>query len=329
MSDETTKGPTFSAYILFSEAVQFNSSEIEAALLEDYPSLDITPEEVNGLPELHRDCDTAEFITAPILLGATGADARFVTLTRLPGYGTWDAAALPRRNQLHCPNIDDAMTRNKSYICVLCSAKDTSLQAAFRAARLCSCVAAIVAKLPVALATSWETADQFLSPAATIEMADTSLSDDWPVDKWMSVELRRGHDNGDPADWADGFSQGLAQFRGYELNLPFAPLALYQAFELMIAVATMSLAYGNEFNDGDTLGFEADHPESKYRLRRLPAGVQETKVDYLLVIHPQAKFDADEVLGPTASVPPSLGFDNSVRTKPDFFKRVLRGGRDS
>ena len=78
--------------------------------------------------------------------------ANNVLLVRLPGYGTWDPAAIRPWQTLSCPDIADRLTRNRSYICVSVSTSSDKLTDRFRAARLSSCVAAIFARLPVAVA---------------------------------------------------------------------------------------------------------------------------------------------------------------------------------
>lgn len=221
MSAETKeKRPGFSAYILLSEPVQFNTSEIEAALLEDYPSLDL------GKPVfgMDQDCDTAEFITTPLFFGANGPDAAGVaTLIRLPGYGTWDPNAVAASDYALCPDLPDRLRRNASYICVSVSAKSDELLDCFRAARLCTALAAVFAKLPVALAVYWDTACHFVSPEEMIKAADTAISDDWPYSAWLNFRVSQGMDKGQPVNWSVGVVTGLEPFKGFEISAPVAP----------------------------------------------------------------------------------------------------------
>jgi hypothetical protein len=93
------KTPSFDIYLMFSEGVQFSTPDIQAALLEDFPGLDISPK--GGL-DIPMACDTDDVIPmAPILMGSTGEDATLVNMMRLPGYGTWDHnAPAPRRRTL-------------------------------------------------------------------------------------------------------------------------------------------------------------------------------------------------------------------------------------
>ncbi len=134
-SDDKNK-PGFSAYVLLSEPIQFNTLEIVEALAEDYPSLEAV-ELFAKTGEAGFECDTDEFVTAPLAF-VDGEDANPVMLIRLPGYGTWDPATIPTRQMILCPDLKAALARNRSYICVTVGAKSADLIDRFRAARMAS-----------------------------------------------------------------------------------------------------------------------------------------------------------------------------------------------
>lgn len=319
---EKNSGPTFSAYILLSEGIQFNTNEIAQALAEDYPTLEISGH-TNDV--LAFDCNTDEFITSPMLMGSRGDDARSVSLIRLPGYGTWDPARIPLRQSLLCPDISDRLKRNRSYICVSVGADDSSLKSTFRAARLCSCVAAIFAKLPVALAAYWETGDHFLSPEAVVKMADEAVCDKWPVSEWVGLDLARGQTDGQPM--AGGLTVGLKAFRNVEISHAGAPIEIAEAAQMMLSVATMCLEYGRKYGDGDTIGREGQSREQSYRVRVVPKGTRNSNCDVYLIVHPQSTVDHEALAGPIETRPPPPGVDNSIPPNEGFFKSLMRGGR--
>lgn len=325
---------SFSAYILFSEAIQFTTDEIVEALLQDYPGLDLDPGA--GLP-VPQACDTAAFITASILMGATGADGGgIVTLIRLPGYGTWDPDQIPKHRQLGALDIDltAALRQNRSYICVSASAKGDSLEDRFRAARLCSCLAALFARLPVALAVYWETGDQFLSPKRVIAMADKAMSGDWPVQEWIGLfPSARGSDAKGRA-WSAGLTTGLSRFTDYEVELAAAPLSIPEACSLLWSTAWLPLVSGNRFSDGHTIGAEGCAEEEKLRMRFLPRGASAprhgtdpTPTDRFVLMHPETPFDEVAYFGASQPEPGQKRVVVHQSPRPGFFKRMIGGDR--
>ena len=325
---------SFSAYVLFSEAIQFTTEEIVEALLQDYPDLDLDPGTGLAVPQA---CDTSAFITAPILMGATGADGGgIVTLIRLPGYGTWDPDQIPKHRQLGALDIDltTALRQNRSYICVSASAKGDTLEDRFRAARLCSCLAAVFARLPVALAVYWETGDQFLSPNRVIAMAGKAMAGDWPVQEWIGLfPSARGSDAKGRA-WSAGLTNGLSPFTGYEVELAAAPLPIAEACNILWSTAWLPLVSGNRFSDGHTIGAEGCAEEDKLRMRFLPKGASApshgagtTPTDRFVLVHPESPFDETAYCG---APQPEQGQKRVVvvqSPRPGFCKRMIGGGR--
>jgi hypothetical protein len=301
---------------------QFNTREIEQALKEDYPSLDIVGTSGDALA---FDCNTDAFITAPMFMSSKGADSRPVSLIRLPGYGTWDPASISHRQTLHCPDISQRLLRNRSYICVSVGARDHSLQETFRAARLCSCVAAVFAKLPIALAAYWETGDHFLSPEAVVTMADEAIADRWPVTQWVGLELFTSNEGFRQS--SGGLTNGLKAFRGFEISHPDAPVPISKSAESLITTSVMCLEYARDYNDGDTIGVEGQPREEAYRIRFAPVGTGGSTCDTYLIVHPLSTFDHEALCGPITSQPPPPGTTNDYPVEQGFFKRMMRGTR--
>ena len=321
--NEATKDTSvFDAYILLSEPVQFHPSEIREALKEEFPAIDIRAGGMSAM--LDKPCDTADFITQPLYLGAEGADAQTATLIRLPGYGTWDPAQIPKAQRLFVPDLAERLSRNASYICIsVGGAGAGSLTDRFRAARLCSCIAAVFARLPVAVAAYWQTGDHFLTPEQVSEMADRAMRDDWPVDKWIGLNVM-----GDPELRQSGaMTRGLRYFTDYEISHASAPIPPGEAAAFTLSAATMARAYGSAFNDGDLLGNEGQSREESYRIRHVPKGTEGSICDVKLMVHPQNGADHEALAGPIQSRPPPPGVDNRRVPPKGFFKRMIRGAR--
>lgn len=322
-SDKPQGGPSFSAYVLFTEGVQFSLSEIRTALFEDYPALEVQVGEVSN--SFDTQCDTDAFITSPLFVGDAGADAALTTLIRLPGYGTWDPGTLRHLQKAQCPDIDERLTRNRSYICISCAAPDDSTISAFRAARLASCLAAVFAKLPVALAVYWEQADHFLSPQATLEMANAAMSDTWPTKQWIGLDIERTDADGQALFSAVSF--GLEAFKSYEVHYAFAPVPPHEAAQWVMSTAQMALEFGNDFQDGHTVGIEDTTDGFQLRIRDYSETTEAGTSRVKMLFHPACPIDHEELCGPTPGIAPPAGYDNKVQPNWGFFKRMIRGQR--
>ncbi|MEJ6394775.1 hypothetical protein V8J82_16045 [Gymnodinialimonas sp. 2305UL16-5] len=333
MTNKTPDASNFSLYLIFSEGLQFTTSQIQTALLEDFPDLDI---DVTQNMDFPAACDTDQAIPmAPILMGARGADAIMVNMMRLPGYGIWDPKAVQPRQLLACADYDlkGALTRNRSYLCVSVDAKSNTLEDRFRAARLASCVGALFAELPICLGAYWEPADHFLSPQGVREMAQTAMEDGWPVRSWVGVSLaslQAADPRGRP--WSTGSTLGLRYFTGYEMQLVAAPYDLDRSCSTLWGMAWLPLVSGNQFAEGHTIGDEGGAEEDKLRLRWLPKGATSKRVksdplpfDTFIAIHPESPFDEAAYFGKRWG----RSRRKQVITqapRPNFFKRMMGRG---
>ncbi len=323
-SDADQNSTNFSAYILLSEPLHFNTTEIEQALLQDYPTLDIQSENALSMPQ---SCDTDQFITTPLLFGARGADAGIISLIRLPGYGIWDPNQLTPWQRLRFPEVTEVLAHNASYICVSVGSQKGDETAEFRAARLCSCLTALFAKLPIALAVYWEPADHFLRPSDAVAMADKALTDEFPMDQWVGLSLGRTQHNG--VELSSGITRGMQHLKGVEVSLAAAPVDLETAATMLVTTSAMLTSYGHSFKDGDTLGHEGQAPDDSLRIRHIPQGTNDSVCDVWLLVHPQSPVDHNSLLGPPSAPPAPPGETPQMRPQTGFFKRLIRGRRDA
>lgn len=322
--DQTTnKTEGFSAYILLSEPLEFSTTEIEEALLEDFPTLDIRPEQALSMPQ---NCDTDQFITAPILLGAGGADSGIVSLVRLPGYGTWDPHQLSPSQKIQFPSVDQELRRNASYICVSVGTQAEDETSQFRAARLCSCLAAVFAKLPIAVAVYWETADHFLRPEDVVAMANKVITDEFPIEQWIGLHLNVGGGGRNPIM---GSTNGLRHFQGTEISFAQAPVDLNVVVTTLLATATMITSYGHSFHDGDTIGSSGQSEDESFRIRHVPAGTFGVPCALWLLVHPQSTVNHEKLLGKLKRKSKAKADRVEMNSQRGFFKRLMRGGPDA
>ena len=320
--DTDSKSEGFSAYIHLSDDLQFSTTEIEEALLEDYPGLDIQAEQALSMPQ---DCDTAEFITAPLLFGAGGADTGIVSLIRLPDYGTWDAAQLEPSQRLRFPDIEGALAQNASYICVSVGATATDDTSQFRAARLCSCLAAVFAKLPIAVGVYWESADQFLTPEDVVQMADKAMADEFPVEEWIGLGLAPAAD----AEAVIGVTKGVRHFQGTEMGFSTAPVELTEVVSTLLTTAHMVTSLGHQFHDGDTLGASGQPEDESFRIRHIPAETWNSESDLWLLVHPKSSLDVDKLLGKRKRDPWVRKAKIEQKPQYGFLKGLMRRGGKS
>ncbi|MBL4558796.1 MAG: hypothetical protein JKP98_22240 [Rhodobacteraceae bacterium] len=167
----------FDAYVLLSEPIRFHPSEIIAALTEDYPALDIRcPEGLEQTGELDALCDTDRFITVPLMLWQ-GVDQGIVSLIRLPGYGTWDPMPLTPISACGSTTWPTRCGKTAPISAFRSGARRRSDQPVSRR-KVVFCIAAVFARLPVALAVYWEKAGHFLSPARRSR---------WPIRRWRTA----------------------------------------------------------------------------------------------------------------------------------------------
>ncbi len=161
---ETPKPPNFCAYIHFADTLQFTPQEILDAVREDFPDLDL-PSAPTFMPDMA--CDTGGTVLSPLVMPGAQADAMMANLISAgPNALNPNVVAMEPRQYRRIPDLEDRLARRRSYISVSVTAGSFSTFDVFRAARLCSCIAATFARLPVALAVYWESADHYLPPLA-------------------------------------------------------------------------------------------------------------------------------------------------------------------
>lgn len=325
---EKERTPMFSALVAFSDTLQFLTPEIEAALREDFPDLQIG----NVGPPMFPGGDTGGVVTVPLLSNATGVDAKGMTvfLSAYPNLPDSVPAPLNPIQKIRCPDYDAVMGRKVSYISVNVSAASHEIPDLFRAARLCSCLASVFASLPIALSVYWETARHFISPENTRLMAETALKDEWPMMDWFGYGIGPAPaPAGDAGQWSSGQSSGVLPFTGYEFNVVAAPIEPKGVFEHLMVAASTVLEYGAQYRDGDTFGREGADRKQAWRLRTLAAGHKHNPGDIplMVMIHPGSYFDEKKILGRRPRPPAPPGVNDTRSYKAGFFKKLLSGQR--
>ena len=181
----------FSIYLLLSEPLQFNTTEILAAVREDYPQLswsDGLSEPETGEPGEGFDVDTGTGGFAA-MFGAVDENApSHVAFTTVPGPCDLEWGTIVERSKLTFPGVEQAIQSHVSQLMISLPSVDQSLEARFDAARRLTCLGAVFAKLPVCLGVYFPSADLVVAPTQWASAADTALRGEVPVFEWISSE---------------------------------------------------------------------------------------------------------------------------------------------
>lgn len=169
----------FTCYVLFTEPLQADVAEILAALREDYPALD--------WPD-------------PLFPGAsgpfeTGAGSSVVwmgdlRMSLLGGLRRCDVDFDFAKNHLF-PGAQQAVAAHQSYLSISVGSAGPSFVDRFQAAKRMTCFAALFAKLPVCSAVYFPNSDGIVAPRRWVEAAERAISDDFPIEQWITFPIAR------------------------------------------------------------------------------------------------------------------------------------------
>lgn len=309
-SDQRVK-EDFTCYVLLSEPLQADISEILAAMREDFPSLN-WPAPV--FPGAAGPFDTQD--------GTSVVWGDDIKMSLIAGSGRCNVAFDFDKSPFF-PEASQAVARHRSYLSISAGSDSTDLADRFRAARRMTCFAALFAKLPIATAVYLANSDGLISPAHWVKAADTALNDDFPFDQWISFPFTRyaADDDGPPPVTCNTI--GMAAFNGHEILIPQARCAPNEAVSLAFGAAWLLLVSGNQFVDSNTFGIE-DEP-ARARMRFLPEGPR-AQTDTWVMLDKSCRLDEHALFGERTGQPPPEGYDNSVQPRPDYLKQLLRSG---
>lgn len=312
----------FTAYVLLSEPLQFHTSEILAAVREDYPGL-------NWTDDLGVDLS---FDTSKVSIGTfwsrAEAEPRMMNLLSAPGPCDVDWGDLFHKARFLFPEAEQVVKRHRSWLSISVDSVDQSLAARFDAARRMTCMAAVFAKLPVCEAVYFPNGDTIVKPHKWVEAADSAMKASVPIEQWVTICVNPMPDGKDPMP-VSVQTVGVAAFTGYEIFMPLARTHPGEAAKWVVGMAILALERGHVYRDSDTIGIEGE--SRKIRIRHMPEGMEGAQTDMFVLLHPDSKIDEMKAFGPRSREPAPPGFDNSIRGDENALKNKLysffAGGR--
>ncbi len=305
---------SFLIEVLLREPLQFHAAEVLGAAAEDYPGLDWSADFSMSLP-----VDTANVsicAVSPTVKETFGQ----IIFQSMPQTTKRDWSDALKKSALFYPGNRDAVARHRSVLTISVDSVGTSLAARFDAARRLTCLGAIIAKLPIAEAVAFPSADLIIPPKQWIEAAEQAMLAKVPWPQWIHVSVNPMPDGTTPVPVTVD-TIGMAAFNGHEIRLPLARLSPAEAAKHVVGALTLFLEFGNTFSDGDTIGGEDD--PIKLRLRHVAEGDHGMQTDTWVLLHPATTLDEQRDFGPQPGQPPPPGIDNTDRGDADALKKKL------
>lgn len=279
----------FRITVLLDDDLQFNAPDIQAAVAEDFPTLDWAG--ADAWPDL--PFDTAGVAAVPVTCGA-GIGPGVIMGGGAP---PMEWTPLFRRNRID-PDGEAAMrmTQSAAHLEISVNCAGTDLVSRINAARYATALAAVFADLPIAsgIAIGW--CDRTMAASDFLRAAEAVRAGRIPMLHWLNLVPFR-----DPAEpnLKSGVSVGLAPFFGVEVEIRQSPETQAEALRAIYAAASHLFDGKACFVDGA----EFIGPASKgaapvtYRLRHLPEGKLGNDTDRWLLLHPESPFRDRKLLG--------------------------------
>jgi hypothetical protein len=270
---------TFGAQVFFSAPVKISSLDWLSELKRTYPSLQFDGDPFFHLLkvlEMDRIIDTSATKIELLLSGTTKntsgsegfLDSMSVTV-RAAFEGSDFPTEFSEESKSRCrsenPNLyidilqqrimfidlDTVIPDISSGIEVFVTARETDFTGRIRAATLCSCLIAVLARREEALAVFWSTAGHFLTPSHAIEMAEAAINASLPVAYWTGARLVPLNINGSTGSQVS--SVGLRKFTGYEFWIAACAIPPENAFSFFYEGLGELTMKGNLVMDGECI----------------------------------------------------------------------------
>ncbi|MEM1066069.1 MAG: hypothetical protein AAGJ74_11255 [Pseudomonadota bacterium] len=288
-ADATLQAPQdrpLTIVILLSEPLQGTIGEVMEAAAEDYPDLDWSAA-FGGSPVINTASATlAAEMTAPL-----APEGRIIFIGH-PGPCMADWKLPLSRSRFAFREVEAAITRHTDHLTLSILSSEPGTAERFAAMRKLTCLGAVFAKLPTALAVYVEESGLVVQPERWVKAADTALRAELPVLEWVAI-------------WSDAPKHGvvsvntigLAALAGAEVCFADAAVEGGSAAQWVIGFACSLVEAEQPYGDGDTIGIEGDGMEKALRIRKT---VSESfgGCDVWCLIHPTCEIDFDRMLGP-------------------------------
>lgn len=218
------------------------------------------------------------------------------------------------------PGAEAALRDHTHYLSVSANSKDQSLAERYRAARLVTCVAAVLAEDPDCLGVLFPSGDVIASPQAWRAGASEAHDDKWPLAIWTSMELTVFQNTTTNRREVACGAVGMAAFNGHEVCFPSAPVEPLYAAKYVFCAMAIILERGHVFRDSDTIGVE--NGDERLRIRLLKEGEQ-AQTDTWVIIHPNSSLNELAMFGDRPLPPAPPGHDNRIFGDDQFMQKLL------
>ncbi len=274
-------GITFSAQVFFSAPISVSNLNLLSDLKRAYPTLRFDDDPLFQLLtscEIERTIDTSATIMEPLLTGPKDDQLESDELQHSMSVyvrAAFEAKEFPTalseeskkacrsehpnlyldlmQQRIMFPNVDSVIPAIKSGIEVFVTARETDFKGRIRAATLCSCLIAVLARREEALAVFWSSAGHFLSPSAAITMAESAsaVSASLPISDWIGARLIAFDINGSRGSQMS--SVGLRKFTGHEFWVAACKIPPEAAFGFFYSALGELTMKGNLVMDGECI----------------------------------------------------------------------------
>ncbi|MEM1300706.1 MAG: DUF4261 domain-containing protein [Pseudomonadota bacterium] len=323
-NSERMLSEAITAYVLFSEPVDFTLGEIAGALAEDYPALQGWKSMLDGAMD-DRLINTDD---APLgALTRDGGEMLLFSGTKGPFPGPLGDDIGPAvRNTKGFPDVEQVVANHRSYLSISCDwGKKTDLASRFLAAQMVTCVSALFAKLPVCVGVYYWNAEHIVPPDRWVAAAESAAAEEWPLVDWVSFQIVGAPGTGTLEHNAGCLTRGMSAFNGHEISVTTAPMTPADVVLMATGAMWQLLAGGHVFKDGDTTGREGSG--EKIKIRYQPEEHPKSLLPVWVLFPENSPVDHETEYGQTESVAPPPGMGNEVNSEKGFLSRLLRGRR--
>lgn len=213
-----------------------------------------------------------------------------------------------------------ALRDHTHYLSISANSRDQGLAERYRAARLVTCVAAVLAEDPDCLAVLFPSGDVIASTEAWRAGAREAHDDKWPLAIWTSLELTVFQNTTTNRREVACGGVGMAAFNGHEVCFPSAPVEPLYAAKFVYCAMAIILERGHVFRDSDTIGVE--NGDERLRIRLLKEG-EKAQTDTWVILHPKSSINELATFGDRSLPPPPPGLDNRDFGDDQFMQKLL------
>lgn len=318
----------FTCYVLFSEPLQATFTELMQAAAEDYPGLDWSHD------NLGSDMINTRDVTLCVDFALADPKKGSVKIIGSPGRCDIDWEDAIYKNRIVFPEARAAVGRHTDYLGIsVSSAKgDGSVKSLvarrFDAARRMTCLAAVLAKLPITTAVFFPNGDTLLPGKSWVLAADEAMKGEIPTVVWIAPALHAFNEPPEPLPITLS-TIGMAAFNGHEIVMPRMRIGWQDAIQFAHCFIKMQLEGDHVFHDSDTVGMEPG--DKLFRIRRAHEGKPivakgerfSPQTDQIWMFHKTCDLDDIEIFGARSNRPPPPGYDNSINGDMETLKKAL------